>query len=551
MLSGNRMYLMTTKAETKDGVREYAKIVESYRDDEGKVRKRVVQNLGPIRSEKDREKFEQIVEEYEKGERFVRLNDVTLESSKEFGATYAVEKLLDKHGIGETIRNRLTDNGAEFDVWKILKAMLVKQVLEPSSERETFEWIEKDYARDLDVDQHHLYRALDYLIKKKEELEQDIFERLREESMLEEMTAFYDLTSSYVEGTACEIALYGYSRDHRSDRPQVVLALVMMDGLPVMHEVLPGNTLDKTTLEQLVEDLGNRLQIDETVFVADKGLMTEDNMQVCEKAKYPYILGVPRRKNEKAEELLIKEVPGNDSQRACEISQEKDGDVTRQYILCLDEETRKDRLETLEELREEKQEELQELKDRYEKSRSGEGRGRPMTENGAMTRVKKILGKSKRLFDVDVGETVEWELDEEAWDYERAIAGKFLLVTTTGLKPSRVMEKYKELGTVERAFDKIKNSLEIRPIYHYKPSRVRAHIFLCVLGLLVHEVIEKLSGETAEKVLKRLKRIHLTKLKTPEISRKKLTQLNSRQKAIFEKLETEPPQELKIQEDLW
>jgi len=551
VLSGNRMYLMTTKAETKDGVREYAKIVESYRDDEGKVRKRVVQNLGPIRSEKDREKFEQIVEEYEKGERFVRLNDVTLESSKEFGATYAVEKLLDKHGIGETIRNRLTDNGAEFDVWKILKAMLVKQVLEPSSERETFEWIEKDYARDLDVDQHHLYRALDYLIKKKEELEQDIFERLREESMLEEMTAFYDLTSSYVEGTACEIALYGYSRDHRSDRPQVVLALVMMDGLPVMHEVLPGNTLDKTTLEQLVEDLGNRLQIDETVFVADKGLMTEDNMQVCEKAKYPYILGVPRRKNEKAEELLIKEVPGNDSQRACEISQEKDGDVTRQYILCLDEETRKDRLETLEELREEKQEELQELKDRYEKSRSGEGRGRPMTENGAMTRVKKILGKSKRLFDVDVGETVEWELDEEAWDYERAIAGKFLLVTTTGLKPSRVMEKYKELGTVERAFDKIKNSLEIRPIYHYKPSRVRAHIFLCVLGLLVHEVIEKLSGETAEKVLKRLKRIHLTKLKTPEISRKKLTQLNSRQKAIFEKLETEPPQELKIQEDLW
>lgn len=545
------MYLMTTKAETKDGVREYAKIVESYRDEEGKVRKRVVQNLGPIRSEEDREKFEQIVEEYEKGERFVRLNDVTLESSREFGATYAVEKLLAEHGIGETVRSRLMDNGAEFDVWKVLKAMLVKQVLEPSSERKTFEWIEKDYARDLDAAQHHPYRTLDHLIKKKEELEQDLFERLREESMLEEMTAFYDLTSSYVEGTACEIALYGYSRDHRSDRPQVVLALVMIDGLPVMHEVLPGNTLDKTTLEQLVEDLGNRLQIEETVFVADKGLMTEDNMQVCEKAKYPYILGVPRRKNEKAEELLRKEVLGNDSQRAREISREEDGDVTRRYILCLNEKTRKDRLETLEDVREEKQEELQELKERYEKSRSGERRGRPMTKNGAMKRVEKILGKSKRLFDVDVGETVEWKLDEDTWDYERAIAGKFLLVTTTELKPGRVMEKYKELGTVERAFDKIKNSLEIRPIYHYKPRRVRAHIFLCVLGLLVHKVIEKLSDETTEKVLKRLKRIHLTKLKTPEISRKKLTQLNSQQKAIFEKLEIEPPQELKIQEDLW
>ncbi|MFP4006218.1 MAG: IS1634 family transposase [Candidatus Hadarchaeia archaeon] len=542
---------MTTKAETKDGVREYAKIVESYRDEDGKVKKRVIQNLGPIKSEEDRERFEQIVEEYEEGESFVRLNDVKLEGCREFGVTYAVEGLLDEYGIGGLVRERVTDNGAEFDVWKVLKAMIVKQVLEPSSERETFEWIEEDYTRDLDVDQHHLYRALDHLVGGKEGLERDLFERLKEESLLEDMTTFYDLTSSYVEGTACEIALHGYSRDHRSDQPQVVLALVMMDGLPVMHEVLPGNTLDKTTLEQLVKSLENRLQAEGTVFVADKGLMTEDNMEVCEKAKYPYILGVPRRKNEKAEELLREEVPGTDSQRACEIHREEVGDAMRRYILCMDEKTREERLETLKEIREEKKEELQELKNRYEKSRSGEGRGRPMTEKGAMKRVKKILGKSKRLFDVDVGETIEWKLDEEAWDYERAIAGKFLLVTTTDLPPNRAMEKYKELGTVERAFDKIKNSLDIRPIYHYKPGRVKAHIFLCILGLLVHKIIEKLTGETVETVLKRLKRIHLTELETPEISRKKLTQLNSKQKRIFEKLEIEAPKELKVQEDLW
>ncbi|KXA96410.1 hypothetical protein AKJ38_03345 [candidate division MSBL1 archaeon SCGC-AAA259I14] len=542
---------MTTKAKTKDGVREYAKIVESYRDEEGKVRKRVIQNLGPIRSEEDRERFEQIVEEYEKGENFVRLNDVTLESCREFGATYLVERLVDEYGIGELVGSKVMDNGAEFNVWKVLKAMLVKQVLEPSSERETFEWIEEDYARDLEVDQHHLYRALDYLISGKEGIERDLFERLGEESLLEDMTAFYDLTSSYVEGTACERALYGYSRDHRSDRPQVVLALVMMDGMPVMHEVLPGNTLDKTTLEGLVEDLENRLQVEETVFVADRGLMTEDNMKTCEKAKYPYILGIPRRKNEKAEELLRKKVPGKDSQRACEIHREEVDDMTRRYILCLDEETRKNRLETLDEVREEESKELQELKKRFEKSRSGEGRGRPMTKNGATTQIKKILGKNKRLFNVNIEETIEWELDEKAWNYEQAIAGKFLLVTTTDLKPNKAMEKYKELGTVERAFDKIKNSLDIRPIYHYKPDRVKAHIFLCILGLLIHKIIEKLTDQTAEKTLKQLKRIHLTKLKTPETSRKKLTQLNPQQKEIFEKLTITPPKELKIQENLW
>ncbi|KXB07349.1 hypothetical protein AKJ54_00365 [candidate division MSBL1 archaeon SCGC-AAA382K21] len=547
----DQMYLMTTKAETKDGVREYAKIVESYRDEEGKVKKRVIQNLGPIRSEEDRERFERIVEEYEEGENFVRLNDVTLESCREFGATYAVERLLDEYGIGKLVRDKVTDNDAEFDAWKVLKAMLVKQVLEPSSERETFEWVEEDYARDLDVGQHHLYRALDYLISEKEGIERDLFERLGEESFLEDMTAFYDLTSSYLEGTACDLALYGYSRDHRSDRPQVVLALVMMDGMPVMHEVLPGNTLDKTTLEGLVEDLENNLQVEETVFVADKGLMTGDNMNACEKVGYPYILGVPRRKNEKAEDLLREEVPGKDSQRACEIHREEVDDATRRYILCLDEGTRKDRLETLDEVREEKEKELEELKERYEKSRSREGRGRPMTENGAMNRVGKILGKSKRLFDFDIDETIEWELDREAWNYEQAIAGKFLLVTTTDLTPDKAMEKYKELGTVERAFDKIKNTLDIRPIYHYKPNRVRAHIFLCILGLLIHKIIEKLTGETAETVLKQLRRIHLTELKTPEISRKKLTQLNSQEEEIFEKLDIDAPKELKVQEDLW
>ncbi len=78
-----------------------------------------------------------------------------------------MEKLLDKYEIGELVRSKVMNNGAEFDVWKILKAMLVKQVLEPSSEHKTFEWIEKDYARNLNVAQHHLYRALDYLIGKR------------------------------------------------------------------------------------------------------------------------------------------------------------------------------------------------------------------------------------------------------------------------------------------------------------------------------------------------------------------------------------------------
>ncbi|KXA89775.1 hypothetical protein AKJ57_04890 [candidate division MSBL1 archaeon SCGC-AAA259A05] len=216
-------------------------------------------------------------------------------------------------------------------------------------------------------------------------------------------------------------------------------------------------------------------------------------------------------------------------------------DTTRRYILCIDEETRKARLETLKKARGEAEKELQELAERFEKSRSGKGRGRPMTVQGAMNRVKKILGENKRLFDVDVDETIEWRFKEEVWEYERAIAGKFLLVTTTDLKPSEVRESYKELKDVEKAFDELKNFLDIRPIYHRTNKRVKEHVFVCILALLLRRLIEKKTGETFGGTMDKLEEIKLNIMDVQGEEIYQRNRINQSQKEILKALDVEKP----------
>ena len=133
----------------------------------------------------------------------------------------------------------------------------------------------------------------------------------------------YDLTSSYFEGSHCSIALYGYSRDHRRDRTQLVVGLVMCDGLPIYHEIYNGNTIDKTTLRNMVENLKKKLGIKKPIFIADRGLLTEDNLTLIEDEEYQYILGVQRRRNNLSKKLIIKTITSDKDQFAKEIHQEK------------------------------------------------------------------------------------------------------------------------------------------------------------------------------------------------------------------------------------
>lgn len=538
------MFIQITQTKCEGVIRKYAKIVESYRID-GKCRHRLILNLGPVRSKDDLTKYNGILREMKiDGCEFVRLENVSAEHAKEFGVTYAVNKLFEKYGIDSILKDELSENNAKFDVYGVIKALIINRLLNPSSELAACEWIHEDYCEELDVQEHHLYRALDYLIPRKEGIEFSIFQKLKKSLNLNTDLTHYDLTSSYFEGNCCEIAMFGHSRDHRKDRKQIVIGLAMCDGIPIMHDVYRGNTVDKKTLKPMQEQLRKRLGIKKTVIVGDGGLITKLNVERLEEDEFDYLLACKRRKNSISEKLLIRQIVSGKKQFAKEIEKKEiikgDKKIIRRYILCIDNNTKKERLSTLDSIKKRLEKKLKDLKGQYEKSQESK-KGRKITKTSLILKANKILGKNKRLFDLKYDNGLRYFLNKKAWNYEKKIAGKFLLVTNTNIEANKAMKTYKELQVVENAFDEIKNFLDIRGIFHRKERRVKAHTFVCVLSFLIETLIEKFSDATARVIIRKLKRIKAVSLDVNGKKKKLITKIPKETEIIFNKLKISKP----------
>jgi len=540
------MYLKITKKKIKEGIGLYAKIVESYWDKETNIpRQKLILNLGVVKSNKDVQKFKKILESMKRGVAHVDFNKIEVYNVKEYGVTYTTNKLFEKYKLDEILKRALLNNKVKFDIYGIIKALIINRLIKPSSELSAFDWICEDYSEDLDIYGHQIYRALDYLIPKKDIIEKEIFQSLNGALKLNLDFAHYDLTSTYFEGNKCSIAFYGYSRDHRKDRKQIVIGLVMIDGIPIFHEVYKGNTVDKSTLEGMIKNVKEKFGLKEIAIVADRGIITEDNLNLLENQEYQYILGVQRRNNKIPEEHLIKEIESEDKHFAKEVHKEiikkDDKEFTRRYILCLDNQTKKERLENLKEIKEEKEKELNELQKKYKASQISK-KGKKMTKESLINQAFKILGKNKRLFQVELTDDgFKWTFNKKNYEYEEKIAGKFLLITNTNKSPEKIMKTYKELQTVENAFDESKNFLYVRPIFHWREHRVRAHIFVCYLSFMIESIIEKLSKESARMTIRELNRIKMSKLIIGNNSREVLTRITEEQRDIFKEIKIPEP----------
>ena len=544
------MYIKITKREYKGKLIEHAKIVESYRD--GKTsRQRIILNLGTIKSEEDRNYYQKILDSMKSGKNeFIKINELKTEDAKQFGITYTTNKLLEKYKIDEILQSELSDNKTKFNIYEIIKALIINRLVRPSSELSAIEWIHKDYSEEMDVKLHQIYRSLDYLIPKKEIIEKRIFENLKNMLNLNLDYAHYDLTSTYFEGKCCEIALYGHSRDHRKDRKQIVIGLIMVDGIPISHEVYEGNTVDKATLKETIQRMKTKLGIKKISIIADRGLITEDNLQNLDDEKYEYVLRVQRRNNSIAEEYLTKKINSKENHYAKDVGlkttkekKKEDKEYIRRYILCLDNQTKKDRLNTLKEIKKQKETKLKELQEKYEKSQLNK-KGKKMTKESLINQAFKILGKNKRLFHIELTKDnrLDFSFREENYEYEKKIAGKFLLVTNTDKDPTELMKIYKKLQVVENAFDELKNYLDARPVHHWKERRVRAHVFVCYLSFLIESLIERFSKESARVTLRELGRIQIIKLKIKDRIENKLTmQPLMNTSNIFKKLKIRNP----------
>lgn len=494
----------TKKADGK--TYRYLHIVESYREG-NHVKKRRIASLGNIDAYSEKEieqviaKLESLLQNRVRGS----LDDLTPKATLHFGVSYVVQFLWDQLGLTKAIDEGIRGRDVQFDVARYIQAMVINRLIDPASKLRLFETIEDLYlpSGSHDWQLQHFYRALDYLMDMKPHLEKFLYSRLTDLFNFRLSLVLYDLTSTHVTGHHCPIAKHGYTRTHRPDLEQVELGLLVTpDGLPITHEVFSGETADKSTVPEILQRLKNEFNVQQCVFVGDRGMVTNSNLLLLAQAGYPYIVGYHKRGRVVSDALLetyanvadfaklrdnlyFLEVP------TAEVHDEEISPDAR-YVLCYnpvkamqDEAFRKTAMDEAEKALEDAQESLARPK-----------RGRKADPQKVLLKIAEALSKKgvQSFWEIDYdGQTLSYKRHEMALAKEALRDGKFIVKTNTDLPAADVVTSYKTLMNIERAFREIKNFLEVGPLHHWNEKRVRGHIFVCVLAYLFEQELQILS----------------------------------------------------------
>jgi transposase len=569
------MFLRPTYVR-KNGRRvAYWRLVESYRTERG-PRQRTVAYLGQI-DEADRLGVQQAVEpkpasrqqqlftESECEPRFVEIDHarVRVENCRQFGGPWLALELVKKLGLHEFLK-RAMPPGQEHVPWSLTALILViARLCEPSSELYIAEHFYRQSALcDLlgvpidKVDDNRLYRGLDELLPHKQALEVFLKERFGELFGIEYDLLLYDVTSTYFEGqaNANPLAKRGYSRDHRSDCKQVCIGLVVTRcGLPLGYEVFAGNRHDSTTLEEIVETMEARYGQAQRIWVLDRGMVSEDNIEFLKAGWRQYIVGTPKSQLKRFEQQLLSQdwhaIRDGLEVKLCPCPE--GGAET--FILCRSCDRRQKE---------------QAMHVRFEK-RIEEGLTKiaascAKRRQDAITiarRVGRLLGQNTRaagLFDVQVradengAAQIEWQKVEKWRAWAELSEGSYVLRSNVGdWSDADLWRAYIQLTEAEMAFRIQKSDLSLRPVWHQKENRVLAHILVCFLAYVLWKFLGQLCakadlGHEPRRVLAELSELRAVDVILPtkdgrELRTRCVTQPTDHQKILLNQLGFELP----------
>ena len=478
----------------KTGPYEYLQIVENRREGK-KTLQRVIATVGRLDRLRQQGEIEPLVRSLSRFSEKVLLvlsgqSDDLHATAKKIGPALIFERLWKELGMGQVLRELLSQRKFEFDVERAVFLSVLHRLFVSGSDRSCDKW-HRDYVLQgvEGLSLHHLYRAMAFLGEElddqsdrtpfsprctKDLVEEALFDRRRDLfSGLD--CVFFDTTSVYFEGEGGQtLGRPGHSKDHRPDCNQMIVGVILdHSGHPVCCEMWPGNTADVRSLIPVITRIRSRFEIGRFCIVSDRGMISEQTMAWLEKEKILYILGARmRRVREINEDVLsragrYREVyPEGGSPK--EPSPLKVKEVTieqRRYIVCLNErQARKDAADRRAIL-----EALQEKIRSNPKSLVGNKGYRKylsINRDGVSIDRKKIL-------------------EEERFD------GKWVLKTNTGLGARQVALKYKELWQVEQVFREMKSILETRPIYHQRDETIRGHVFCSFLALVLRKELDR------------------------------------------------------------
>src|SRR4030042_2836679 len=447
--------------------------------------------------------------------------------------------------------------GREEILWSIMASVLVlARFCAPSSELQIAEvWYEKTALDDLlgvsgdKINDDRLYRALDALLPHKDDLCKHLQNRYGELFGATFDFLFYDITSTYFEGTAegNPQARRGYSRDDRPDCPQVCIGLVTSkEGLPRAFEIFDGNRADVTTTEEMVLAMERKYGKANRIWVMDRGMVSEENIEFMKKRGARYIVGTPKSMLRKCEqELLAKgweEVQPGVEVKICACPEGSE----ETFVLCRSEGRKDKETAILNRFLGRLQAGLGRLKEQTEK-------GRLRDRQQAERRIGRLLERNSRaasLFTVTVTETgsrkekrlvMNITKSEDRYQWALQSGGNYILRTNwTETDPKTIWKKYIQLTEVEDAFATEKHDLGIRPLYHQKKYRTQAHILVCFLALSMWRTLQQWMktsglGTAPRKLIEEMREVRSLDVLLP-----------TRDKTIRLRVISTPPKELKV-----
>jgi len=497
----------------KDGKdHTYWSLVETVRTPEG-PRQRTVCYLGELNSSAQARWLKAVEVFNEQGERQqlklfpsdvpppendpdvarVWVKKIRLERVRQFGNCWLGLELWKRLGLDRFFEALLDDEPADVPWSRVAALLAINRLCAPSSELGIEErWYPATALDDLlgfpagAINDTRLYRCLDRLLPHKAKLEQHLKQRYGELFAAEFDVLLYDLTSSYVEGQAERNPMMqrGYSRDHRPDCRQVVIALIVnTEGFPLSYETFDGNRADVTTLEAVMRMVERKYGRARRVWVFDRGIISEENLASLRKRGGQYLVGTPRSKLRRVERELLEGgwVRVRDEVEAQLVPMPTG---TETYVLCHSTARREKEQAIRRRFSARMERALKHLAQRVEK---GQLKDRQKIER-RLGRIQARHPQVTDLYTMGITEreghlAVEWKILEERRAWREAREGTYLLRTNLqGESAEELWTKYIQLTEAESAFRALKSELSIRPLFHQLEPRVKAHLLVAYLG---------------------------------------------------------------------
>jgi transposase len=495
----------------------------------------------------------------------VRLGEFRLHRPRQWGACWGFVQLWQQLKLDEFWRPRLVESRAGTDWHQVLMVLVAYRLIDPGSEwRLHREWFERSAMGDVlggDASlaaKDTLYRCLDKVLEHKDALQVFLKQRWQDLFGASFDVLLYDLTSTYFESdppfAEGDKRRFGYSRDHRPDCVQVVIALIVTpEGFPLTYEVLAGNTADATTLPQFLERIEMLYGKARRIWVMDRGIPTEAHLALMRERGAQYLVGTPKGRlsrleadlaacswQQAREQVQVKLLPQDDelyvyvkSQRRVHKERAMRQQRLRRYLARL--------------------KALKRQRPRYDTLLTKLGAAQALAGRAASLvrlRLPPAPDKQARKQRTDL----DFELDRAKLRTVRKREGRYLLRSNlTATDPAHLWQFYLQLVEVEAAFKNLKSELAIRPIFHQREDRIEAHIFVCFLAYcaqvtLSHQLKQRAPGLTARQALDKLAAIQMLDVHFPTTDGRELiftryTEPEADQQLILAQLKwTLPPQ---------